>query len=135
MSNQSTYTTPVSGVVLIKGIFREMVVRVFAGVPRVVDPAYHRPIKGYHPMLEHRTEHAVNAVRKTADEDGYANHRASLLIGKAARVQGNARGLKNYNKQQQWTLFDLVTHMTSFDPEHWTPERVQKLHEDLAAQF
>lgn len=130
--NSTTYTTPVSFTVLIAGVLRDAVVRVFDGVPRVVEPAFFGPLDGYHPMLPHYTQHACNAVRKTAHEDAYANRRFSLLVTKAETRQGNKRGQKNL---EPMNLFEMVEHMTSFSPETWPVERVQKLNVDLAAQF
>lgn len=129
MKNLLNYTTPVSGVVIIRDVARDFVVVVKNGIPAVVDPAYHEPIMGYDPLLPHYTQHALNAVRKIADKDAYADHRFSLLIAAAAALSGK-RGMKFLRKMN---LFEIATHMTQWSPEHWSPERRQQLVLDLAA--
>lgn len=117
-------TTKVSLVAVIAGINRDIVVREYAdpaapnGVRMaVVDPAYHRPRRGYNPLLTHYTQGSLNTVRKTADEDAYANSRLANLLAKRQKVQGNARGTKFLTP---YNLFSGAVHMlTVGGPDEW----------------
>lgn len=129
----TTYTTEISGVVVIRDVCRDFVVRVFQGVPKVVEPTFFLPIMGYDPMLPHYTQHALNSLRKAGDNRAYAGSRLSFLLREAEELNGQ-RGRKFLTVRN---LFEHSAHMMSVGgpSEYNTPEAIAEMIGKLAAGF